>query len=337
MKNKIFYLLIIAFLCFFYECKDDKTGNEAEQKIKETAIEIVQEKDVVQYSENIFDKKNVEFIKGEYLQRVLSDIRFKSKRITELLDTITSADDLPISKTVCVKETIYDDGSLYYQTIDNSSPDGNIVVKLNVNEQPVDEMITTTEIKNNVVYLYNSSQQLLKSQPIDPINLKPLLDSVQLYIAAHQNSIPQAQLVKRENAALQKLSAYGMKLVERRDNEIIVSMEIANQPSMLSAKMDIATNKKMLMSFSPDMSRMNYQKMYENDQLVNQTSFTYVDNSKNTNFRNEISGFSNELLPNMNVRQILNQKLSFKADGTPFIQTNVEIYKKNIVKYNFTK
>lgn len=254
-----------------------------------------------------------------------------------MLDTITSADDLPISKTVCVKETIYDDGSLYYQTIDNSSPDGNIVVKLNVNEQPVDEMITTTEIKNNVVYLYNSSQQLLKSQPIDPINLKPLLDSVQLYIAAHQNSIPQAQLVKRENAALQKLSAYGMKLVERRDNEIIVSMEIANQPSMLSAKMDIATNKKMLMSFSPDMSRMNYQKMYENDQLVNQTSFTYVDNSKNTNFRNEISGFSNELLPNMNVRQILNQKLSFKADGTPFIQTNVEIYKKNIVKYNFTK
>lgn len=72
MKKANYILITLAFttttFCF-QSCKDEKNAAEATVETpKEVAIEILQEKDKVQYAEAIYTSENAEFCKGEYVQ-----------------------------------------------------------------------------------------------------------------------------------------------------------------------------------------------------------------------------------------------------------------------------
>lgn len=332
--NYIFTILVVvSFTVSLQSCKEDK-GSVISTIIssKDVAVDILQEKEMVQYAENIYNANNAEFIVGDYIQKVVPQKIMRRINTADQPDTITHAEEIPICKSEIVKEVIYDDGGYFYQSIDNTSADKKLIETLNVNKQPENERVTKTEIKDNVVSLYNSSGTLIKSQPIDNMNLKPLLDSLRKYIASQKNTSMKIPYVKSD-VAMRKVAACGMKVISKTANEIIVEKEITNQQSLLPYKVKTMVTRRTVMSYTTDMTRMNYQKLYENGQLINQISYTFDDN-KDDNFRNEISGFSSQLLPNTNIKRVVSKKLSFMRDGTPFVQNHLEIYNKNIVSYN---
>jgi len=207
-----------------------------------------------------------------------------------------------------------------------------LIESLNVNKQPENETVVKTEIVENVVYLYNSSGNVIKQQAIETTNFKPLLDSLKLYLSAKEDMGTQVQKVKA-NIAIRKAEAKGMRVISQNNNEVIVEMNLGNQTSSLSSKINSNVNRKAMMSFSPDMVRMNYQKIYENNQLISQIKNTYID-EVNENFSNTISGYSADMLPIANLKSTFSKKLSFSQNGTPIVVNNIEIYKKNIVNYN---
>ena len=45
------------------------------------------------------------------------------------------------------------------------------IEKLNVNQQPENEKVSKTVIKDNIVSLYNSNGELLKSEQMENLNL----------------------------------------------------------------------------------------------------------------------------------------------------------------------
>jgi len=334
----IFALLTLIAITFTSQsCKDEKNSTNSENlnattPTKDAVVDILQEKDITQYAENIYNSTNAEFIGGEYVQKVVSQKIMRRMNTADQPDTITHAEEIPICKSEIVKEMIYSDGSYFYQSVDNTSPDKKLIETLNVNKQPENEKVAKTEIKDNVVSLYNPSGAVIKSQPINNMNLNPILDSLKHYLASQQNTLQKAPQIKSA-MALKKAMASGMKIIGQSADEIIVEKEMVNQQSMLPYKVKTRVTRKAVMSFTSDMARMNYQKLYENGQLVNQISYTFADNTDD-NFGNAVSGFSSQLLPNANLKLIVNKKLSFKTDGTPFIQNHIEIYRKNTVKYN---
>lgn len=334
----IFALLTLIAITFTSQsCKDEKNSNNSENlnattPTKDAVVDILQEKDITQYAENIYSSTNAEFIRGEYVQKVVSQKIMRRMNTADQPDTITRAEEMPICKSEIVKQMIYSDGSYFYQSVDNTSPDKKLIETLNVNKQPENEKVVKTEIKNNIVSLYNSSGAVIKSQPIKNMNLKPILDSLRKNVAVQQNTSMKAPQIKSA-MAMRKAVACGMKVIGQSADEIIVEKEIVNQPSLLPYKVRTMVTRKAVMSFTSDMARMNYQKLYENGQLVNQISYAYADNTDD-NFGNAVSGFSSQLLPNANLKRVVNKKLSFKIDGTPFVQNHLEIYRKNTVKYN---
>lgn len=336
IKKTYYIFALLTFTAITYSlqsCKDDKNSDSnVITPSKEVAVDVSQQKDITQYAENIYNSNNAEFIQGEYVQKVLSQKSMMKVDVTEQPDTITHSEEIPISRSEIIKEMIYTDGGYFYQSVDNTNPDMKLIETLNVNKQPENEKVVKTEIKDNVVNLYNSSGALIKSQTINNMNLKPILDSLKQYLASQQTNSSQAQYIK-SSMALRKVAAYGMKVVSQSGDEIIVEKDMDNQQSMLPYRVKTMVTRKAVMSFTSNMTRMNYQKIYENGQLVNHLSYRYADNTDD-NFKNGASGFSSELLPNANVKQMVNKKLAFRTDGTPFVQYNVELYRKNIVKYN---
>jgi hypothetical protein len=340
-SKKIYYIFVLltftAISFSLQSCKDEKNSTITENSnsitpTKEVVVDVLQEKDMTQYAENIYNSNNAEFIGGEYVQKAVPQKIMRRINTTDQPDTITHADEIPISRSEIVIEQIYSDGGYYYQSIDNTSPDKKLIETLNVNKQPENEKVVKTEIKDNVVSLYNPSGTVIKSQPINNMNLKPILDSLKHYLASQQNTLQKTPQIKSA-MAMKKAMASGMKIIGQTADEIIVEKEMVNQQSLLPYKVKTMVTRRAVMSFTPDMTRMNYQKLYENGQLVNQISYTFADNT-DENFKNAYSGVTNQLLPNANLKRVINKKLSFKTDGTPFVQNHIEIYRKNAIKYN---
>ena len=332
--NYIFTVLTFSIVAYSLQsCKDDRnTNSNAITSSKDVAVNISQEKDITQYSENIYNSNNGEFSDGEYIHKALSRKSLMNADLKDQPDTITHSEEIPISRSEIVKQLIYTNGGFFYQSVDNTNPDMKLIETLNVNKQPENEKVVKTEIKDNVVNLYNSSGTLIKSQTISNMNFKSTLDSLKLYLASQQNTQSQSQQIKR-SLTLQNVVAHGMKVVGQNADEIIIEKDMDNQQSMLPYRVKTMVTRKAVMSFTSDMKRMNYQKIYENGQLINHLTYGYADN-KDDNFKNGVTGFSSDLLPNANVKQMVNKKLSFRTDGTPYVQYNVEIYRKNIVTYN---
>ena len=323
-------------LCF-QSCKDEKNATVATVETpKEVAIEILQEKEKVQYAEAIYTSENAEFCKGEYIQSLPQQMRMHKAKSSTESDTISNAEEIPIMNSEAITQNIYADGSFSYIVDDKTTDDMLFLEKLNVNPQPENEKVVKTEIKNNVAYLYNSSGELLKSESIGDVSFKPMLDSLQTYLANQAASkAPQSMRVKA-NIALNKATASGMKVISQNSTEVVMEMNMGSSSSTISRRVKSMVAKKAIMRFSPDMSRMYSQKIYEGQQLTQSVEMEYAD-SNEPNFTNTVKDFSNSMLPNANIKLIKHKILMEKPDGTPFINNNIENYTKNQVIYHFVK
>lgn len=190
-------------------------------------------------------------------------------------------------------------------------------------------------MKDNVVYLYNSNGEVIKTQPVGNMDLKPMIDSLTNYLAEQESSRQNIKAI-RSNVAIQKAISKGMRVVSQNNSEIIMEIDIQIPSESSTNRVKTSVYRKAVMSFTPDMKSMNYQKIYNNNQLVNQIIYDYAENSEK-GFQNDLTGFNSENLPNSNVKKVLNKKLAFRIDGSPYIQNIVEVYKKNSVKLNLKK
>jgi hypothetical protein len=342
MKKTNYIFMILAFITFsfsFESCKDEKNATEANtDSPKEVAVEISQEKTNVQYAEPIYDSENAEFSQGEYIQSLPQRMRMKKVGSSETNDTIKSADEIPVTSAVELTQKIYTDGTFSSLTLDKTTEDMKFIEKLNVNLQPENEKVSKTEIKDNVMYLYNSEGELLKSEKVGEMNFKPMLDSLQAYLATQSttaSNAPQKLKGIRVNKALARAVNSGMKVISQNENEIIFEMDMGVTKSTLPQRAKANYSKKAVMRFSPAMTRMYSQKIYEGGQLTQSLEIGFAADNK-PQFAKTLQGFENPMLPSTNVTFIKQKRLVAKPDGTPFIMNNGEIYTKNITKYNLT-
>ena len=135
---------------------------------------------------------------------------------------------------------------------------------------------------------------------------------------------------------MQKASSSGMRLVSESPSEIIMEMEMGSSNSSLSSRAKAMVSKKAVMRFSPDMSRMYSQKIYEGEQLTQSLEMEYAAKGE-PQFSNAAPDAERSFLPESNVKQIRRKSLMARMDGTPFVLNNIETYKKNQVMYNFAK
>lgn len=126
-----------------------------------------------------------------------------------------------------------------------------------------------------------------------------------------------------------------MKVVSQSETEIVLEMEMGASSSSLAKRTKSSYSKKAVMRFSPDMTRMYSQKIYEGEQLIQSLEIGFATDDK-PQFSNTIKGIENQMFPSANIKFIKQKKLVTKQDGTPFIQTNGEIYSTNTIKYNLT-
>ena len=343
MKKANYILITLAFttttFCF-QSCKDEKNAADATVETpKEVAIEILQEKDKVQYAEAIYTGENAEFCKGEYVQSLPQQMRMQKARSSEGSDTISSAEEIPVASSVAITEHIYTDGGLYYVSEDKTTDDMLFIENINVHNQPENEKIAKTVIKDNVAYLYNSSGELLNTEQLGAMNLKPMLDSLQAYLATQTTSTPsaapQAMRVKA-NAAIKKAQANGMQLVSQSSSEVVMEVDMGSSKSSVASRVKSSVSKKAIMRFSPDMSRMYSQKIYEGGQLTQSVEMEFATKDE-SQFSNAATNLGGSIIPDANIKLIKRKSLMTKRDGTPFIMNNLETYKKNQVNYKFNK
>jgi len=253
-------------------------------------------------------------------------------------DTIKSADEIPVTSSVELTQKIYIDGTYICLSLDKTTEDMKFIEKLNVNLQPENEKVSKTEIKDNVMYLYNSEGELLKSEKVGEMNFKPMLDSLQAYLATQSitaSNSPQKLRGMRVNKALARAVNSGMKVIGQNENEVILEMDMGITKSTFPQRAKASYSKKAIMRFSPNMTRMYSQKIYEGEQLTQSLEIGFAADNK-AQFSNTLQGFENQILPSTNITFIKQKRLAAKPDGTPFIMNNGEIYTKNIIKYNLT-
>ena len=343
MKKQKSYILVFMSLTMlvFMSC-DDKLGNNSSndpiaEPLKEIAIEISQEKTYTQYAEPIYESGNAEFMEGEYIQSLPQKMRMKKYGSNEQNDTIKSSEEIPVSSIVEINQKIYFDGSYMSVSTDKTTKDMNIFEQLNTNAQPENEKVAKTEIKNNVMYLYNPEGKLLKSEQLSAIDYKPMLDSLQQYLSTQQagiNKAPQQQYELRAKRALAQAEKSGMKIVSRNNDEIILEVDMGVSSSSLAQRSKSNFSRKAVMRFSPDLSRMYSQKIYEGNQLIHSIEISFADES-NRQFSNSVKGIENKILPTANIKFIKQKRLAEKPDGVPFVINSGELYSKNSIKYNF--
>lgn len=340
-KRKIILIVVssLGFICF-QSCADKINNSgleELNESSKEVAVQIQQEKTNVQYFEPIYETQNAEFCQGEFVQSLPQRMRMRKSKSEEANDTITSAEEIPITSKIESTQDIYMDGTFKYVSLDKTTDDMKIIEKLNVNPQPESEKVNKTEIKNNMVNLYNSEGKLLKSEKLGDINFKPMIDSLQAYLASQTNSVsnsPQKLKQLRISRALARATASGMRLVSQSETEVVLEMNMGVTKSSIPLRSKASYVKKAIMCFSPDMTRMYSQKIYEGGQLVQSLEIGFASDNE-PQFSNSLSGFDNQMLPTANVKFIKQKRLATKPDGTPYIMNNGELYTKNTVKYNF--
>jgi len=342
MKKTNYIFIILAFITFtisFGSCRDEKNTTESNTiSPKEVAVEILQEKTNVQYAEPIYDSENTEFSKGEYIQSLPQSMRIRKAGSSQTNDTIKSAEEIPVTSAVELNQKIYTDGTFSTLSLDKTTEDMKFIEKLNVNLQPENEKVYKTEIKDNVMCLYNSKGELLKSENVAGMDFKPMLDSLQAYLATQATTTPNAsQKLKalRVTKALAKAVNSGMKVIRQNESEIILEMDMGIVKSDLPQRAKASFAKKAVMRFSPDMTRMYSQKIYEGEQLTQSVEIGFAAGNK-PQFTNTLNGFENPMLPGSNITFIKQKRLVAKPDGTPYVMNNGEIYTKNIIKYNLT-
>ena len=338
MKNTIILIVLSSMIIFGFQSCADKINNNPDIKevSKEVAVEILQAKTNTQYAEPIYKSENVEFLKGEYIQSLPQKMR--TQKINDVIsEPIMSADEIPFTRLSESTQQIYTDGSFDYVLVDKTTNDMKFIETLNVNPQPENEKVYKTEIKDNTVYLYNSEGALLRTERTGSINFKPMLDSLQAYLAslpAPSTNTPQQVKRIKANKALAQATTYGMRVVNQTENEVVLEMDMGVTKSSIPQRAKSNFTKKAVMRFSPDMTRMYSQKIYEGAQLVQSVEIGFAKDDE-PQFSNSLQGFQNQKLPSANIKFIKQKTLAAKPDGTPFIMNNGELYTKNIVKYNF--
>lgn len=165
-----------------------------------------------------------------------------------------------------------------------------------------------------------------------------MLDSIKSALASEKQNASSIQGVKamqsrRLTKAISSAKASGMQMLSQNSNEIIMEMNLGTvSESSLPQRVKSSVQKKAVMRFSSDMTRMKEQKIYENNQLVQWVAYEYQED--NQNFAKKAPAAVRNLLPNSSVKGITYKSLMLKNNGTPFIVVRKENYKKNQVTIN---
>jgi hypothetical protein len=169
----------IGMTLVFGSCKTNLLDSETDSDKKEVALSITQETQQFQYLESLLDSSNVEFLKGEYVQKFLISKATSLRSSSSEEDTITDASEMPIVKYEKLNQSIYTDGT-YQIATEDITPDSMKFTKQQLSEPLSDkERISKSVIKDNIMYLYNSNNELLASQEVEELSYSGLLDSIQ--------------------------------------------------------------------------------------------------------------------------------------------------------------
>jgi hypothetical protein len=321
----------IGMTLVFGSCKTNLLDSETDSDKKEVALSITQETQQFQYLENLLDSSNAEFLKGEYVQN------FPISKITSLRsssseeDTITDASEMPIVKYEKLNQSIYTDGT-YQIATEDITPDSMKFTKQQLSDPLADdERISKSVVKDNIVYLYNSKNELLASQEVEVLSYSGLLDSIQ----NESDTVTKAQtsITARKSRALMQAKTNGMTIVSEDESGIWVEMDLGTGASSVPGKLRSATTKKALMRFSPDMSQLYIQKNYEDNQLVESFEITYPD-EEDTDYKNVVLRSTSLYTPTINVKKITHRKLQVSRQNSPQIVRIDKVYTKNQVIYN---
>ncbi len=210
------------------------------------------------------------------------------------------------------------------------------IEKLNVNQQPENEKVSKTVIKDNIVSLYNSNGELLKSEQMENLNLKPMLDSLNIYLTSDTRQNSPAKVKSMRTKAILRAQASGMRLVSESDSEVVMEIDMTSANASMAQKAKSTVSRKAVIRFSSDMKRMYSSRVYENKQLTELVEMEYASNSESL-FANSSLYLPGSILPDANIKVVKRKMLMFKSDGTPYIMNNKETYKKNQITYNFKK
>ena len=305
---------------------------------KEVAIEIQQEKVNLQYIEPIFANENSEFSQGDYIQSIPQRVKAMKVSASEEGDTIKSADEIPVYTSENINERIYIDGTYNYQSLNTTPSDSSIFNALNVEIQPAQEVAAKTVVKDGTVYLYNKNNEIIQTEQSGNINYSSMLDSIKSALASEKQNSSSAQGVKamqsrRLTKTISSAKASGMQMVSQSSNEIIMEMNLGStSESSLPQRVKSSVQKKAVMRFSSDMTRMMEQKIYENNQLIQSVTYEYQED--NQNFAKKAPAVVRNFLPSSSVKGITYKSLMLKNNGTPYIMVKKENYKKNQVTIN---
>lgn len=341
-QKSIFVVLLSTALIGFYGC-DEKLNNnsnneELTESTKEIAIDITQEKENLQFIESIFENENSEFLEGDLIQSIPQKVRRMKVVATEGGDTIKNADEVPVYTSENINERIYIDGTYRYESLNTTPSDSNYFNVLNVEKQPELELIAKTVVKDGTVYLYNKNNEIIQTEQTGNINYSSMLDSIRSALTAEKQNSTSAQGVKamqsrRLTKAISSAKASGMQLVSQSEEEVVMEMNLGStSESSLPQRVKSSVQKKAVMRFSGDMTRMMEQKIYENNQLVQ--SVTYEYQNDNESFAKKAPAAVRNFLPNSSVKGITYKSLMLKNNGTPYVVVKKETFKKNQIIIN---
>ena len=140
MKKQNFILffitIVIVNITALQSCKDEKAIPTTITEItnKELAIEILQEKEKVQFALSITNSENEEFYNGEIIQKMPQKMR--KAILEENTDTITNADEIPIMSAESSTQNIFVDGTYSYISQDKTTEEMRLIEELNLHKQP---------------------------------------------------------------------------------------------------------------------------------------------------------------------------------------------------------
>lgn len=345
MKKQKSYILVFMSLTMlvFMSC-DDKLGNNSSndpiaEPLKEIAIEISQEKENYQFIESIYEDGNAEFLQGDYVQNVPQKVRSMRIAASQAGDTIRSADEIPVYTSEEINQKIYMDGTYRYLNLNTTPADSNAFNDLNVHKQPVEEIVTKTILMNGVAYLYNYKGDVIHTEDTGDVNYSAILDSIRSAMANETNNESSPQGVKALQArqltkALKSAQASGMRMLSQTSDEIVMEIDLGvSTESSLPQRVKTSVQRKAIMRFSGDMTRMIEQKVYENNQLTSLVSYQYqADNEQQ--FSKKAPSAVKSYLPNTSVKSVTIKSLRVKSNGTPYVSVTKENYKRNKVTIN---
>ena len=222
----------------------------------------------------------------------------------------------------------------------NTTPaNSNACNDLNVHKQPVEEIVTKTILMNGVAYLYNYKGDVIHTEDAGDVNYSAILDSIRSAMANETNNESSPQGVKALQArqltkALKSAQASGMRMLSQTSDEIVMEMDLGvSTESSLPQRVKTSVQRKAIMRFSGDMTRMIEQKVYENSQLTSLVSYQYqADNEQQ--FSKKAPSAVKSYLPNTSVKSVTIKSLRVKSNGTPYVSVTKENYKRNKVTIN---